>query len=1478
MGIITVKKKITKILCWCLSVVTLLTSVPITSYADIDANAGGGGASGSWTGGSGAVTMSASQIGIRFTIVDGKTGETKSLVNGKPGSLDVLYSEPSGVVKYMKTSWFQPIEAEAEIRKENIKDVMNWIKADAGDSVPNLVPWVMSSNGAVQTYGTEIKKWMMTGDSIPYTIGSNSSSNSSHSGNSSNSSSGSSGGASSGSSGGSSGSSTTTSKQVSSSSMKSTLIGTINNGFKSQESNWTQLYTKAVTNTDKKALAQRINNYNASLKSTMYYYREDLSSTDYAYLLRLIDSKTASAKSKYGVTGLASAITDGLKGLFGPITAYASQTTASSNPALPTTGTVTPEKKNSDGYGCNLINVRNDYEYILNLDGTKFVKNSDGTLNLNESITPLDIMAQNGYKLIAEPIIFGRPAHYTTKYTCKYSIYGTGANWIRYSETGFKGDPSYSESGGSYMRLTNMAMPNGMTVENPDTELGVKTPTSLKSKMSWAEQRAALGDKQGLSLHIYSINGDNAAIPTWDSITYPIDNYKPGPAPSGDTYPDETSYGKNSKTFKIMKYYEVSWDDGQTYIPLDYFGRTNTPHTVSIMDEPDFTVTEWFTSKNESSFITDGKDVDSAVYKDQKNKYADGQYSGVGEGKVIVSPSDPEKVLHVLLRQKQLKEGLTVIKVYESNGIVDNVITDYTPVITPENTYEIEDPSLDYDWVEGKTSTNDPKPVDDWTDSEGKIIESDVVPITDDLRVIYLRYSKENDVDINPYLLLHENELSHNFELKDVDGNLHETIRRYQYVDVPNCPYFYDCGCSSDDDDCDCWSCSNDMDEADPGHYSFDIRNTYNYNKRFVYAWKQTDPGHYSGEGGGHKGFDITSIPNMEFTLNRNIDDIPTLYPNMNSDLKSTLTDMGYTKEGYKPSKTRYGGKTDQNTRVIWNQDFKTNWVYQDVGDPTITFECDDDHRKETVPRHQNSSDGGTRYDGSTNSSSKYSVGQIKKYTRYWKVWSGRKWKYFYKKNYSDYKERAQEYADSLLGSDNGNYDGIGSLNSAYSQDNNTTIYGFWGKANQGLEVPVNTAKHFQIKSTGDKNRMSSTFLDTSKKMTYYPYYKMVVQTLSQKTDKDVYLTSENLSTFLNVSRVDISVAQEKGGIPLLLSSYQWSIHARAQNLLNMHGVNDRDSLLPSGAIYQLKVQDNEGVWVKARTYQTCMADNEIERLASKDGIKTQSQAKTTATNFREQVKKILDNYEIVLKAVAGITTDMEDIVDDGVQVTGQAKVTKFDGRSISNESKYLLEANPGSADSSDLDIIGEQNIEIVWKISSDADGNVTVYKNNNKVDSIKKTQSISSLLSNNEIKELDERTKAVTNFVKAIDRNLGSNRNGSTWYNEGFSILVYENDFAFKVGFGSANPIRSSALNINLNGLLDNRDDMFNAEPDTIEDKARTFQFRTSLKSVLTETHSKPAGYIGSFEGMDVIIPNIDGLFTSKLFYTSNTTVQDNN
>ena len=43
-----------------------------------------------------------------------------------------------------------------------------------------------------------------------------------------------------------------------------------------------------------------------------------------------------------------------------------------------------------------------------------------------------------------------------------------------------------------------------------------------------------------------------------------------------------------------------------------------------------------------------------------------------------------------------------------------------------------------------------------------------------------------------------------------------------------------------------------------------------------------------------------------------------------------------------------------------------------------------------------------------------------------------------------------------------------------------------------------------------------------------------------------------------------------------------------------------------------------------------------------------------------------------------------------------------------------------------------------------------------------------------------------VSNFIKALDRNLGSDRNGESWYNEGFEICCIEDRVAIVIGGGN--------------------------------------------------------------------------------------------
>ena len=123
----------------------------------------------------------------------------------------------------------------------------------------------------------------------------------------------------------------------------------------------------------------------------------------------------------------------------------------------------------------------------------------------------------------------------------------------------------------------------------------------------------------------------------------------------------------------------------------------------------------------------------------------------------------------------------------------------------------------------------------------------------------------------------------------------------------------------------------------------------------------------------------------------------------------------------------------------------------------------------------------------------------------------------------------------------------------------------------------------------------------------------------------------------------------------------------------------------------------------------------------------------------------------------------------------------------------------------------------------------------------------------------------------------MGSDRTGNKWYNEGWDELhCKELRISYTMGFardnnGSAGQ-RSAALNIKANGVLDSRTDMFNGA----EEKNRTWRFLTSEKSLAAQ--DKNVGYIGTFNGIQVFVPGMQSLFTSKLFYTSNTSVMDLN
>lgn len=651
-------------------------------------------------------------------------------------------------------------------------------------------------------------------------------------------------------------------------------------------------------------------------------------------------------------------------------------------------------------------------------------------------------------------------------------------------------------------------------------------------------------------------------------------------------------------------------------------------------------------------------------------------------------------------------------------------------------------------------------------------------------------------------LVLHENELSHQFGLSDANnGVLVQGVVNYSSVSSSE-------SCDEDvGDDDDYEACGSDYEWVDSEAWHFSLSNHKVYDPKFVWDWRQTGATSWGADDLGESGGDRktgSNEPDGRMVLQRSFSDRPVLYPNMNQNTESTLINMGLNAPAYIPKADRYGNKPEQPSRVSWTGTFETDWVF-DSNSPQATFEPSCGHGGSDTDTH-NTSNNKSELDG------------------------------------------------------------------AYSKPNNTTIYGLWGKENKGDRALTDTAqqniwKLSTLNFKGFKNHIKE------QPFSFYPYYKMKFVSELDGAEQDAYLTAENLSTLFSLQRIDTSIFRPKGATTLELTSSQWSTHAKAHNLLDAAGVENKNSLLPAGAVYDLRTAGN-GVkasqsWIGYRVFNSYVMDKNA--LADATNVKTKQEVVDAVNAFKNDTKNVLSNYEVVMVGQEGINKDD----NNGEFYRGSEVITGKDGsyrlgQEFIRDSKYDLQTTgSASGNSSDIDVLEELEETYDWVLTSDADGNVVITRNGTELERLQKNQ---KNLTNAEVKEFDSRTNIVTNFLSAIDRNMGSDRNGKTWYNEGFSIGCLETRLAYRMGFGDGDAsLRSTALNIKANGKLENRNDMFNGD----EAKNRSYQFFTSARSTLNGCEKD---YVGTYDGIKIFIPNMNQLLVSNRFYTSNTTVMDLN
>lgn len=1019
---------------------------------------------------------------------------------------------------------------------------------------------------------------------------------------------------------------------------------------------------------------------------------------------------------------------------------------------------------------------------------------------------PSDIIIEKGYKVIIEPLYWFVPEILTvdpvllarnggsSNYGNVTGVcYGTVSYLAKYTHDLMQKDLPITDD----MMHRCWVGPNWGTGElgvttlmlaYDDADLKIYEPSGgpeplakVENREEWSLHSLAHGDNfknSGYACHIY----DNLLIPdgtsTFDEINYSsssTDGYRPGPSE------DKSNEGGLESKNRIVKYYANKLSN--EYIYTENHTRENTVSQVTLENEEGYKVDSWFTS---SEFRKPVSDNDS--YDDCKNSIPNKQ-AGTSTGSVQLEKEDT-----LYLRLVKQPE---VTKIYESNGATDKVVVDNNPQFE-NGSLIVTTPDEGYNYIEGVESPENADP-DSWQDvPAGNSTIDTRIPVKDTTKEIFIHYQKPDVAATG--LVLHENEISHQFKLSDVTGSLVEGVQNWSSVSSDaSCPYSWTCS----DDDCDGHTCGSSYDYTGSEDWSFGIENHPNYNTQFVYKWVQLEPKHWTGGGLSEGGGSGKGTPNMTMILQRSISDKVTLYPSKNSN-KAALNDMGITSEGYQPANTRKDSLKDVPSRKSWNETFNTNFEFVNVNTPQADFESD------------------------------------------------------------------HGYTDTDNHTDDGN--NASSLNGTYSKSGNTTIYGLWGKENKGDRALTDTAqqniwKLSTLNFKGFKNHIKE------QEFTFYPYYKMKFVSELDGSEQDAYLTAENLSTLFSLQRIDTSIFRPKGATTLELTSTQWSTHAKAHNLLDAAGVENKNSLLPAGAIYDLRTAGN-GVkasqsWVGYRVFNSYVMDKNA--LADATNVKTKQEVVDAVNAFKNDTKNVLSNYEVVMVGQEGINPDD----NNGEFYRGSEVITGKDGsyrlgQEFIRDSKYDLQTTgSASGNSSDIDVLEELEETYDWVLTSDADGNVVITRNGTELERLQKNQ---KNIVNADVKEFDSRTNIVTNFLSAIDRNMGSDRNGKTWYNEGFSIGCLETRLAYRMGFGDGDAsLRSTALNIKANGKLENRNDMFNGD----EAKNRSYQFFTSARSTLNGCEKD---YVGTYDGIKIFIPNMNQLLVSNRFYTSNTTVMDLN
>lgn len=387
-------------------------------------------------------------------------------------------------------------------------------------------------------------------------------------------------------------------------------------------------------------------------------------------------------------------------------------------------------------------------------------------------------------------------------------------------------------------------------------------------------------------------------------------------------------------------------------------------------------------------------------------------------------------------------------------------------------------------------------------------------------------------------------------------------------------------------------------------------------------------------------------------------------------------------------------------------------------------------------------------------------------------------------------------------------------------------------------------------------------------RITFYPYIKMRYDKNTSSYENDNNQTAYVLGKYartLNLrNAVTVKFEPEDDSNTLEVQSNQWSTHTSLmKNINSLFGTTDNAyKVIPGGATLNIKNRDDaKSKDVKVITYQCILEGDgkvQVDYTGSVSGDFTEA---TADGNHKATVNSVVESLKTLRLELFGNKSARKEPFS-GENIT---KSKKFNGKSISSDSKYNWE------DFNDLYINVEEGRTSKEKyvFSADAEGNIRM---NGEV-IVTKSQGAESI-SNRTAKTINDKTQVVTQLVKALERNTGSD-NSTTWssadgkwYNEAFdgvTVLVSTTT----INTGLWDPMERSTV-------FDPKLTPSQSSKESIGNSFYSFQMRTAAYSDLYEGE---ANRVGNFMGVNVY-SNVDliELFKTDKWFSSNITTQDLN